>query len=128
MLIISLGLLTLIFFVQSVRHIQREGDLFPIYAVLFFISLVSTFIIPPYYECNKYSKEITVKVVDKYLGESCNSKGTGCSRQYMFVLETQKGYRYESNFNVDSYHRFNVGDSMTYTPKSCYDSRDLFDK
>lgn len=128
MLIISLGLITLFFFIQSVRHIQMEGFLFPTYATLFFISLLSTFIVPPFYECSKYNKEITVKVIDKYLGESCSSKGRNCSRTYMFVLETEKGYKFESSFNVDSYYRFNVGNKITYTPYSCHQSKVLFDK
>lgn len=105
-----------------------EGPLFPVYAILFFTSLLSTFIIPPFQQCNKYSKEITVKVVDKYQGESCNSKGRGCSKEYMFVLETEKGYKYESNFEVDSYYRFNIGDKFTYTPYSCHQSKILSDK
>lgn len=128
MLTTFLILITLLLAIPVVKYIHSDNPLWFLSLFLFFISFTSIFVVPPVYECKKYKKEITVKVVDKYLGESCNSKGTGCYREYVFVLETQKGYKYESNFEVDSYYRFNIGDEITYTPYDCRQSKILPDK
>lgn len=128
MLTIFLVLITLIFFILTLKNIESDTPLYVLYLFLFFISLGSIFIVPSIYKCSTYDKEIRLKIIDKYIVEGCNSKRKFCSRTYIFVLETEKGYKYETTFNIDSYSKFNIGDYITYTPTSCHESKLLFDK
>lgn len=128
MLTIFLVLITLIFFILTLKNIESDTPLYVLYLFLFFISLGSIFIVPSIYKCSTYDKEIRLKIIDKYIVEGCNSKGKFCSRTYTFVLETEKGYKYETTFNIDTYYKYNVGDYMMYAPKACHESEILFNK
>lgn len=74
-------------------------------------------------ECQQdIDKGIKVLIKDKYTLDS-NS-----SRLYMFTLETEKGFLFDRNFNINSYQNHSVGDTILYHPASCSDMSYIRDK
>lgn len=74
-------------------------------------------------ECQQdIDKGVKVLIKDKYTLDS-NS-----SRFYVFTLETEKGFLFDRNFNINSYQNHSVGDIILYHPASCSDMSYIRDK
>lgn len=131
LLIILFSLSSFLLLSLSIYYGKRDFSNFIAFVpFIFFSSLAFMFSLVHYKhtKCKELLKEVNVTVIEKYIGESCSNKGRSCSREYMFVLKTDKGYLYEKSFNVDTYHRFNPGDKISYSPSNCSHVEFLLDK